>query len=235
MRISILDLTGHPKTLLWDMPRVGALIRGWLAPALPEAVIEVHDVAEGGAALPETCDFDGLVVSGSEHGVYDPVPWIAPLKALLLATRDTGKPIYGICFGHQIMADTFGGRAEKAPQGNHIGARRFAMDGQGTLDAHVWHQDQVTAVPPGARVTGRADHCPVAALEYDFPAQSVQFHPEYSQGHLRGLFTRLEGELLDARQRDAAIESFTGSQVAHDLGAKEAAAFFRQHVGALAR
>lgn len=196
----------------------------WLQPALPEAEYIVADIAEGGAPMPELDSFDGVLLSGSEYGVYDDVPWMKPLRTFLEQTRVAGKPIFGICFGHQIMADVFGGKAEKAEVGNVVGARRF-----GDVDAHVWHQDQVTSVPPGARVTASAAHCPVGALAYDFPARSVQFHPEYTESHLREIFARGRDVLLDAAKADAALASFEKAQVATDLQAQETAAFFRQN------
>jgi GMP synthase-like glutamine amidotransferase len=75
--------------------------------------------------LPKLDSFDGLIVPGSEHGVYDNRPWMAPLRNLLLETKKAGKPIYGICFGHQMMAGTFGGKAEKSQIGNVVGVRQF--------------------------------------------------------------------------------------------------------------
>lgn len=115
--------------------------------------------------------------------------------------RDHAKPVFGICFGHQIMADVYGGKAEKAEIGNVVGARGFDYGGS-SVDAFVWHQDQVTQVPPSARVTGSADHCPVGALDYDFPARSVQFHPEYRASHLRELFVRGRDVFLAPQEAD---------------------------------
>ena len=55
---------------------------------------------------------------------------MAPLRNLLLKTKQASKPIYGICFGHQIMADTFGGKAEMSQIGNVVGARQFDFQGK---------------------------------------------------------------------------------------------------------
>jgi GMP synthase-like glutamine amidotransferase len=229
MRIAILDLTSHPEPLLAGMPRVGRQITDWLAPALPEATLTSIGVAEEGLSLPQIDAFDGLLVSGSEYGVYDNVPWMRPLRDLLLQTRKAGKPVYGICFGHQIMADTFGGRAEKAASGLAVGAVRFRHDDRET-DAYVWHQDQVTAVPPNARVTASAAHCPVGALDYEFPAASVQFHPEYTKTHLQDIFTKVRGIFLDPDQADRALQSLDTSSVPSGLLADKVAAFFRCHL-----
>lgn len=225
MRLAVLDLTEHPRPLLDGLPRASESIAAWLAPALPEATFEPCLAAEG-AALPRAEDCDGLIVSGSEKGVYDPAPWMAPLRELLLAARAAQTPVFGICFGHQIMADTYGGRAEKSGLGMVIGARRF--DGAtGPVDAHVWHQDQVTRVPPGATVTGVAAHCPIGALDYDFPAASVQYHPEYTRAGLDALLGRLAGHLVGTEAVAAARLSMAAAKVPRDLAADKAAALFR--------
>ncbi len=230
MKIAVLDLTGHPLPLLEGMPRVGAQIINWLSPSFPEAQFRSYDIEAGGEALPKTADFDGLLLSGSEYGVYDDRAWIAPLRALLVQTKAAAKPIYGICFGHQIMADTFGGKAEKSKIGNVVGARTFEFEDR-AVDAHVWHKDQVTQVPEGATVTASASHCPVGALAYDFPAASIQFHPEYTDPHLRELFRRGAGrpDFLGHDEAEAAVASFEASDVKADLMAKQVADFFRLH------
>ena len=113
MRIAVLDLTGHPVPMLEGLPRVGEQTVEWIAPEMPDAEFALIDVVEGGAPMPRLDTFDGLLLTGSEFGVYDETPWMEPLRQLLRDTKEAGKPIFGICFGHQIMADTFGGKAER--------------------------------------------------------------------------------------------------------------------------
>ena len=228
MRIIVLDLTGHPMPLFGGLPRAGTQIISWLSVELPEADFYSVSVEVDNEGLPELDSFDGLIVSGSEHGVYDNRPWMAPLRNLLLETKKAGKPIYGICFGHQIMADTFGGKAEKSQIGNVVGARQFDFQGKLT-DVYVWHRDQVTSVPPEAHVTATAGYCAVGALSYDFPAKSVQFHPEYTEAHLRKMFERAVDYFLTSEEADDAIASFKNAEIDKGLFASEAADFFRIH------
>jgi len=228
MRIAVLDLTRQPSPLLDSVPRAGQTIVEWLAPELPEATFATVGVAYG-ADLPQIGDFDGVVVSGSELGVYDVSPWMLPLRDFLCAVRDARKPMFGICFGHQVMADTFGGRAEKAVCGEVVG-RRIYRCGDVTFAAHVWHQDQVTLVPPGATVTGAADYCPIGMLEYEFPGLSVQFHPEYTRSGLETLFALGRDRFISARAVDSALASFGDGPVDSALFAPDTAAFFRGHM-----
>jgi GMP synthase-like glutamine amidotransferase len=229
VRIAILDFTGHPLPLLDGLPRAGELIIDWLSPSLPEASYSWYDVEQNGQALPKVGDFDGLLISGSEHGVYDTTLWNRPLRRLLIETKNLGSPIFGICFGHQIMADTFGGRAEKTEVGVVIGAREFNYDTK-SVEAHVWHKDQVTIVPPEARITASADYCQVGALEYKFPAASVQFHPEYTEYQLCEIFHRGRDHFLTGEQADCAVDSLREANVRRDLISKETAEFYRKYL-----
>ena len=228
MRIAILDLTGHPLPMLGNLPRASELIIEWLFPSLPEAKFKCFDIEEKKQSLPQINDFDGLLISGSEHGVYDATCWNRPLRSLLIETKAAIKPIFGICYGHQIIADTFGGRVEKADIGEIIGAKRFDF-GSHRADAYVWHKDQVSIIPPRARVIASASYCPVGALNYDFPAASVQFHPEHSENQLRKFFQRGIDHFLKEEQVVVAIESFNKTNVAQGLMAKETAAFYRKY------
>ena len=225
MRIALLEMTSHPLPLLEGLPRTAQQIREWIEPHLPEAEFFVANVVDG-AALPALSDFEGVIVGGSEFGVYDDTDWMQPLRLFLQACRDQSKPVFGICFGHQIMADVYGGKAEKAVIGNVVGCRAFDYGG-GNPDAYVWHQDQVTKVPPAARVTGSADHCPVGALDYEFPARSVQFHPEYTAEHLRDLFIRGRDIIVTPEDADAGLTELRTANVPGDLAASQAAALFR--------
>ena len=225
MRIALLGLTGHPLPLLEGLPRAAQQIRNWIEPHLPEAEFFIADLADG-AALPDLEDFDGVIVGGSEFGVYDDTEWMQPLREFLENCRNRRKPVFGICFGHQIMADIYGGKAAKAEIGNVVGVRPFDFGGA-RVDAYVWHQDQVTDIPPSACVTGSAGHCPIGALDYDFPARSVQFHPEYRADHLRELFGRGRGVFLAAAEADEALASLETARVPGDLAASEAVELFR--------
>ncbi len=64
--------------------------------------------------VPSMKNFDALIVSGSERSVYDRVSWYVDVSNVLNETRKMGKPIFGICFGHQIMAATFGGDVRRS-------------------------------------------------------------------------------------------------------------------------
>ena len=207
MRIAILE-TGRPPADL--IPRFGdypAMIAALLGPGFEPTVF---DVAAG--VLPAAPDaFPAYLITGSPAGVYEDLPWIAPLKAFLRAAKGKAR-IVGICFGHQIMAEAFGGRVEKSERGWGIGlqtlavqARRPFMNGEAAVSIPASHQDQIVLLPPGAEVLAASAFSPYGVLAYtDQPALSMQFHPEFDPAFARALVESRRAHLPDV---DAAIAS----------------------------
>lgn len=71
---------------------------------------------------PDECD--AFLITGSKAGVYDSLPWIAPLQAWIRDFHQRGAKIIGICFGHQIIAHSLGGHAAKSERGWGLGVHR---------------------------------------------------------------------------------------------------------------
>lgn len=226
MNIAILNLCS-PEPSLDQFGTVGSQIQSWLSPHLPEATLTELEIATG-TPLPRPADYDGYIVSGSEKGVYDLTDWMEPLKQFLLSAKDQHIPLFGICFGHQMMAQVFGGQAEKADKGFVVGACEFT-EGKHKFTAHSMHRDQVCMAPPAATVTATATYCPIAALDYDFPARSVQFHPEHSEAFVLQAIDFFENNLLTSGQARQSRESLKAT-VEQSLCGAETAAFFKQHI-----
>lgn len=215
-----------------DEPDYGSypdMTERWLAKALPEASFHTVSVVSG-APLPEPEAYDGYIVTGSKHGVYDDLPWMAPLSAFLRAARALNKPMFGICFGHQIMAHAFGGTVRKSGKGWGVGVQAYYYPGETPLrDSHVlvFHQDQVEDVPEGASVIGGNAFCPNGVLRYDFPALSAQFHPEFETGYVEALTHILRDDPVPAQIADEALESLGRHAIDSQPMAAYVADFFR--------
>ena len=152
---------------------------------------------------PRACD--GWLVTGSRHGVYDDLPWIARLEAFIRDVAATDRPMVGICFGHQAMAEALGGRVEKYDGGWAVGRRAYDWNGT-TLHLNAWHQDQVIAPPPGAEVLASNDFTRYAALRYGPRMMSVQPHPEFGDTVVRALIAARRDTVPD----DALAEAERG-------------------------
>jgi GMP synthase (glutamine-hydrolysing) len=145
---------------------------------------------------------EAWLVSGSKHGAYEDHPWIPPLEALLRDIRAAGKPLVGICFGHQIIAQAFGGTVEKFPGGWSIGRQAYRIDGT-DVALNAWHQDQVTALPEGAKVIGSSEFCANAVLTYGDHVLTMQPHPEFPASVVEKLIAH-RSDTVPAPLKDAA-------------------------------
>jgi GMP synthase-like glutamine amidotransferase len=177
-----------------------------------EYVGPVYDAAAG--SFPAAAgNHPAYIVTGSPAGVYDDLPWIAPLKAFLRSASDAR--LVGICFGHQVMAEALGGRVEKVERGWGVGLQRYDiaalapwMDGGGSVSIPVSHQDQVVVQPPATTVLGGSAFTPFGMLAWrDRPAISFQFHPEFSPDFAKALIETRRARLPDP---DSAIASLDG-------------------------
>jgi GMP synthase-like glutamine amidotransferase len=138
---------------------------------------------------PDACD--GWLAGGSRFSVYDDAEWIHALSAFVRDIRAANAPYVGICFGHQLLAHSIGGRAEKASVGWGVGAiDTWVNPTQSDAVLLYMHQDQVTGLPDDAKVLGHTDHCPIAMLRVG-AMLGVQAHPEFSVDYVDAL--------LDAR------------------------------------
>lgn len=129
---------------------------------------------------------DGWLITGSKHGAYDHLPFIAPLEALIRDVYAAGRPLVGICFGHQIIAQALGGKVEKFADGWAVGRQTYDWAGN-TVAMNAWHQDQVIQVPADATTCASNDFCAHAALIYGDKAFTVQAHPEFESVNMAGL------------------------------------------------
>ncbi len=195
MRIAIIETGAPPDQLSGKHPSYPTMMERMLAPLSPDFSFATFETFRDGA-LPKPADFDALIITGSPAGVYEDHAWIAPLEDLVRATAAADKPQVGICFGHQLMAQAFGGEVKKSDKGWGIGVHQYEVTAnedfmsptQGAIACVVSHQDQVIAPPPGARTLAASNFCAYGALSYaQGPAISFQMHPEFEHEYAADL------------------------------------------------
>lgn len=146
---------------------------------------------------------DGWLITGSKHGAYEDHPWIPPLENLIRDVHATGKPMIGVCFGHQIIAQALGGKVEKFGGGWSVGRTEYTLDGA-PVALNAWHQDQVVELPHDARVVGSSDFCANAMLAYGDSIWTVQAHPEFPAEFIDGLIKTRGKGVVPKNQLEAA-------------------------------
>ncbi|PLA39075.1 GMP synthase (glutamine-hydrolyzing) [Corynebacterium coyleae] len=154
-----------------------------------------------------------LVLSGGPSSVYaEGAPQLDP------EIFELGLPIFGICYGFQVMTQALGGKVEETGA-REYGRTAMAVKGgvlHAGLDEHpVWmsHGDSVTQAPEGFEVTASTPGAPVAAFEHaERKFAGVQYHPEVMHSpHGQEVLTRFLTEIAGLEQ------NWTASNIAQQL------------------
>jgi GMP synthase-like glutamine amidotransferase len=205
MSLAILETGAPPGDLAATYGDYPAMFRALLGLEARSYNVEAGELPDDPGA------HDAWLITGSPGGVYEDLPWIAELIAFLKRANGRAK-LVGVCFGHQVMAQAFGGHVEKSAKGWGAGlmsypivARQPWMDDAPLVAVPASHQDQVVVQPPHTEVVASSLFTPYAALAWiDQPAISFQFHPEFSPAFAKALIEQRYDRVPDP---DAAIAS----------------------------
>jgi len=198
------------------------LLRG----LLPGAVVDICYPADAGANLPigGLQGYDGVAITGSALNIYDGGPAIDRQIELAREVLKAKTPLFGSCWGLQVVTVAAGGVVRANPKGREIGvARRIALTKAGrehpmyfgkasVFDAVTVHLDEVETLAPGTTVLATNAQSDVQAAEIRVDgavAWAVQYHPEFSLADMATIVRRYgsrlirEGFFADEAARDA--------------------------------
>jgi anthranilate synthase component 2 len=149
--------------------------------------------------------------SGADAFLISPGP-CTPNEAgisldLVAACAAAGRPLLGVCLGHQAIGQSFGGRVVRAPVLMHGKTSRISHDGTGLFEglpspftATRYHSLIVAEadLPADLIVNARSEDGTIMGFRHRaLPIHGVQFHPESiatEHGHaLLANFLRLAG------------------------------------------
>jgi GMP synthase (glutamine-hydrolysing) len=179
----------------------------------PERVRVVR--VDTGEKLPQPKAVAGAVVTGSGAMVTDRERWSEDTAAWLRNAMDAELPLFGVCYGHQLMAHAFGGTVGWLPSGREIGTQPIIRNGRddvlldgmpANFPAHTTHRQSVIEAPKGAEVLARSAIDPHQILRYSSNAISTQFHPEFGVRVMRAYLRSREEALLEEGRDVAALE-----------------------------
>lgn len=134
-------------------------------------------------------DIAGIIITGSPSMVTDLEPWGVATSQWLKRVVEKNIPVLGICFGHQLLAHTFGGVVDYHELGEEKGEVEIRLTEAGKKDpllgvlpeqfsAYASHFQTVTMPPQNAGVLAENDFESTHALRYKENVWGVQFHPE---------------------------------------------------------
>ena len=141
--------------------------------------------------LPEPAGYKGIIITGSHNDVTEHLPWMesfANWATKLLAGK---VPVLGICFGHQLLAYSFGGEVGFNPMGKEFGTITVHLNSEGKQDlllsilsdifrGHTNHSQTVIQLPENSTRLASSKIDKNHAFRIGSRIWGVQFHPEYT-------------------------------------------------------
>lgn len=151
----------------------------------------------GGESLPKDASaFAGVLISGSGSMVTERADWSERSAEWLRDAAHAGTPLFGICYGHQLLAHALGGAVDYNPHGREMGTVPVQLHADaasdplfgglpGSIDVQATHRQSVVATPPSATVLARSDKDACQSFRWGESVWGVQFHPEFSTALMR--------------------------------------------------
>jgi GMP synthase (glutamine-hydrolysing) len=201
----IVQMGTPPDALRHSLGEQSDWFRTAVGAAAPRIEVVRPDLGE---ALPGASAFSAAVITGSWSMVTDREEWSERTGRWAKGLVESDKPLLGVCYGHQLMADVMGGVVDYHPGGREMGTLPIVLNGSAqddpwigalppTFRAHLTHSQAVLTPPLGTRVLGSSAHDPNQILRYGANVLSVQFHPEFNEDILTACVATREEVLLN--------------------------------------
>lgn len=182
------------------------------ADLFPSIALEAYFVLDN--EFPELEEYDIFISTGSRYSVYDDIPWIEKLKKMVKEIYDLRKIFIGICFGHQLIAESLGGKVERHQSGYLIGVHDFTFNnklswmkpGADGYKIIMLCQDQITVLPKGSVVLSKSAECPIGMYTVGSTFLGIQGHPDFSKEYNKAIYES-RADRIDADKIEKANKS----------------------------
>ena len=176
-----------------------------------------------GDPLPSIDQIDVLLISGSPISVYEYRPWSVQAGLWSVDVIRSGRPVLGVCYGHQLIAESLGGRVKPAVKGREMGATLIEYSHADPLFENlsspfeVWqtHIDEVAILPSSTSNLNISpiafnEHCQYQALAIGSRCRTVQWHPEMNQA-IMSYYVKVRQNVIDQAWGEGAAEMLNQS------------------------
>lgn len=128
------------------------------------------------------------------------------ITAFITYLVENDIPTLGVCFGHQLIGEIYGGAVSSDPGQKKVGTHEVHLTNDGKADplfsrmpasfnAQYGHRNALTKLPAGAALLAKSDMCKFSALRFQTNIYTTQFHPELTPGDVVGKFAMTPGYL----------------------------------------
>jgi GMP synthase (glutamine-hydrolysing) len=216
----LLVIEGNSPQTLADHVAVGGTPahKGYsdlLRELIPGAIVDACHPGDPTATLPDgesLQGYDGIAITGSSLHIYNGGSEVMRQVELVRTALGTGTPIFGSCWGLQVIVAAAGGSIRKNPKGREIGfGRGIRLTEAGrkhpmyvgkleVFNAPTVHLDEVEALPPGTTILAANAMSDVQSAEIKIngsTAWAVQYHPEYPLREIAAIVRRIGTRLIE--------------------------------------
>lgn len=193
MRIVILMTNTDESPFAQQHPKDGQKFSELLWRVRPDWEFEVFSVKDD--VFPPSLEYDGLLITGSPASVHDGEGWIARLEDLVREAIARKIPMFGACFGHQVIARALGAKISYNPTGWVLGKVVTEFTNNSSVPLYAAHKEQVSTLPHGARIVARTPGCEIAGFAIEDHVLTTQYHPEMAHTFVSALLEAFADEI----------------------------------------